>query len=71
MGDSIEKSQENQEESCPRKKQKTASDTNKNSGDGSADQSILSKFQIKKVLRDSTREKNIFIHGEVGSCLAS
>lgn len=61
MADSVQNSQISPEESNPVKRQKT----DKNSGDGSAQQNILANFQIKSVLRDSTREKTIFVHGEV------
>lgn len=34
-------------------------------GDGTASESVLSGFKTTTVLRDSAREKNIFIHGQV------
>lgn len=61
MADSVQNSQVSLEKSNPVKRQKT----DKNSGDGSAHENILANFQIKTVLRDSTREKTIFVHGEV------
>ncbi|KAL2084196.1 hypothetical protein ACEWY4_019714 [Coilia grayii] len=66
MADSLKRSDENQEESNSSKKLKSAPATDKNSGgDGPVQQNILANFQIKSVLRDSTREKTIFIHGEL------
>ena len=34
---------------------------------GSASEFLLSGFETIAILRDSAREKNIFIHGKVGS----
>lgn len=67
MADSLKRADENQEQSVARKKLKSGPDTDKSCGDGSEEQSILAHFQIKSVLRDSTREKTVFIHGEVSS----
>lgn len=55
MADSVQSSQD----SPPVKCQKIEN------SDGSAHQNVLANFQIKSVLRDSTREKTIFVHGEV------
>ncbi|XP_063055592.1 m7GpppX diphosphatase [Engraulis encrasicolus] len=65
MADSLKRSDENQEQSVARKKLKSGPDTDKSCGDGSEEQNILAHFQIKSVLRDSTREKTVFIHGEL------
>ncbi|XP_076135907.1 m7GpppX diphosphatase [Alosa pseudoharengus] len=66
MSDTVQRPEVSQEEeSTDRKKQKIETQTDTNNGKGSAHQNVLAKFLIKSVLRDSTREKTIFIHGEV------
>lgn len=48
------------------KRQKTAADGAGSDGDPAAERTV-SGFEVGRILRDSVREKNIFVHGKVRS----